>query len=76
MAAVERLSITLPAEMEAKARQTAERPRSFPARTDIGPGLRMAVHGRYMLLFRELDDEVRIVRVVRGARDLQRIFDA
>lgn len=64
------------AELEATARQTAERPRSFPARDDISAGLRAAVHGRYMLLFRELEDEVRIVRVVHGARDLQRIFNA
>jgi toxin ParE1/3/4 len=63
------------AELEAKARQTAERPRSFPARDDISPGLRAAVHGRYVLLFRELNGDVRIVRVVHGARDLPRIFN-
>ena len=64
------------AELEAKTRQIAERPASFPGRDDISPGLRAAVHGRYLLLFRELDDEVRIVRVIHGARDLPRMFDA
>ncbi len=64
------------AELEATARQAAQRPRSFPARNDISPGLRSAVHGRYLLLFRELKDEVRIVRVVHGARDLQGMFNA
>jgi Arc/MetJ-type ribon-helix-helix transcriptional regulator len=48
-----------------------ERPGSFPARDDISPGLRSAVHGRYLLLSRELRDEVRIVRIVHGARDLR-----
>ena len=64
------------AEPEATARQTAERPRSFPSRDDISPGRRAAVHSRYLLLFRELEDEVRIVRVVHGARDLRAIFSA
>lgn len=62
------------AELESKARQAAERPLSFIAREDLGPGLRAAVHGRYVLFFRELADEVRIVRVLHGARDLGRIF--
>ena len=64
------------AELEAKTRQIAERPASFPKRDDISPGLRAAVHGRYLLLFRERDDEIRIVRVIHGARDLNRVFDA
>lgn len=64
------------AELELKARQAAERPRSFPARDDISPGLRAAGHGRYLIFFRELDDEVRIVRVLHGARDLPRLFDS
>jgi toxin ParE1/3/4 len=64
------------AELEAKARHLAEWPGSYPARDDISPGLRAAVHGRYLLLYRDLETEVRIVRVVHGARDLPRMFDA
>jgi len=64
------------AELEAKARQLAERPASYPARDDISPGLRAAVHGRYLLLFRDFENEVRIIRIVHGARDLPRVFDA
>ena len=66
---------TLIAELEAKARQAAERPLSFPERSDISPGLGAAIHGRYLLLFRDLGDEVRIVRVLHGARDLPRLID-
>jgi toxin ParE1/3/4 len=64
------------AELEAKARHLAEWPRTYPPRDDIGPGLRAAVHRRYLLLYRDLEDEVRIVRIVHGARDLPRMFDA
>jgi len=64
------------AELEATARQIVEWPGSFPSRNDISPGLRAAIHGRYLLLFRDLGDEVRIVRILHGARNLQKIFDA
>jgi toxin ParE1/3/4 len=64
------------AELEAKAAQAAERPGSFPERDDVAPGLRSIVHGRYLLLFREEVDEVRIVRVLHGARDLPRALGA
>lgn len=63
-------------ELESKARMAAERPRSFPARDDVSPGLRAILHGRYLIFFREYDDEVRIVRVLHGARDLKQIFDS
>lgn len=63
------------AELEAKASQAAERPASFPARDDVSPGLRAARHGRYLLFFRETSEEVRIVRVLHGARDLPRAIE-
>ena len=62
------------AELEATALRIAERLRSFPSRDEISDGLGVAVHGRYLLLFRELEADVRIVRVVHGARDLRAIF--
>jgi toxin ParE1/3/4 len=52
----------------------AERPRSFPSRDNLVPGLRSAVHGRYLILFRIEEDFVRILRVVHGARDLPRLM--
>jgi toxin ParE1/3/4 len=67
-------AVSFVAELQAKAHQAAERPASFPARDEISSGLRAVVHGRYLLFFRELDDEVRIVRVLHGARDLKRAF--
>ena len=57
------------AELEAKTRAIGERPLSFPARDDISGGLRGAAHGRYLILFRDLAREVRIVRVLHSARD-------
>ncbi len=58
-------------QLKAHCHRLASMPRSYPARDDIWPGLRMAVHGRYLILFRDLAEEVRIERILHGARDLQ-----
>lgn len=68
-------ALSFVAELHAKAAQAAERPRSFPARDDLSPGLHAALHGRYLILFRDLPDNVRIVRVLHGARDLKRVLE-
>jgi toxin ParE1/3/4 len=61
-------------ELSAKVETVAERPMSFPARTDLKPGLRSAVHGRYLIIFQVGEDQVRILRVLHGARDIQSLF--
>lgn len=58
------------AELEALAERIGEWPGSYPAKDEISAGLRGATHGRYLILYRELADTVRIVRIVHGARDL------
>jgi len=63
------------AEIEGKMRAVAERPMSFPTRDELHEGLRAARHGRYLIFFVEQGDEVQVVRVLHGARDLQRAFE-
>jgi toxin ParE1/3/4 len=47
-------------------------PRAFQRRDDLSPGLRQAVHRRYIVLFKvENDETVVIVRVAHGARKLE-----
>ena len=62
------------AEIEAKIVEICERPGSFQKRDDLHPGLRHALHGRYLIFFIELDGEVQIVRVLQGSRDLPTLF--
>ena len=64
------------AELEAKCRAVAETPELYPARTALAPGLRMAVHGRYLVLYRDLPGEstVRVERVLHSARNLPRLL--
>lgn len=66
-------SITFVDELEAKAGKAGERPSSFPAREDLGPGVRSALHRSYNIFFREGPEEVRILRILHGARDFSRI---
>ena len=69
-------AVTFVDELEARCAAVAREPLSYPAREDLASGLRMAVHGRYLLLFRVSadDDAVRVERVVHGARNLRRLL--
>jgi toxin ParE1/3/4 len=64
------------AELEAKCRAVAASPELYPARGDLAPGLRMAMQGRYLVLYRDLpgQDTVRVERVLPGARNLPRLL--
>jgi toxin ParE1/3/4 len=44
-------------------------PRLYALREELGPGIRIAVHGRYLILFRADGETVRMERLVQGARD-------
>lgn len=67
-------ALSFVAEIEARLRQVADRPESFPARDDVRAGLRSARHGRYLIFFLDMGEEVRIVRVLHGSRDLPGAF--
>jgi len=63
------------AEIEAKIVEVGQRPGSFQKRDELHKGLRHARHGRYLIFFIEKGDEVQIVRVIEGSRDLPRLFE-
>lgn len=56
-------------ELADKIRSVAERPLSFPARSDWGPDLRSATHGRYRIIFRVELETVSVLRILHSARD-------
>jgi toxin ParE1/3/4 len=61
-------------ELLAVCAEITTRPKGYPARTELGKGVRVALHGRYMIFFRDLPEEIRIERVLHGARDLVLAF--
>ena len=58
------------AEIEAHCYRVAKMPNAWTRREDLAPGLQMAVHGNYLILFRVQERSVRIERIVHGARRL------
>jgi toxin ParE1/3/4 len=49
-------------------------PLGYPGHEDLEPGLRMAALDRYVIFFRIIEGQVRIERVLHGARDLPSII--
>ncbi len=37
--------------------------------------MRIAVHGRYVIVYRVRDETVQVLRIVHGARDLDALFE-
>jgi toxin ParE1/3/4 len=52
----------------------ARQPLTCQLRPEIGEGARIAVVDRYLLLFRVVNETVRIERVVYGGRELSALF--
>jgi toxin ParE1/3/4 len=61
-------------EIRGKIRVVARQPLTYQLRPEIGEGARLAVVGRYLLLFRVVNETVRIERVVYGGRELSALF--
>jgi toxin ParE1/3/4 len=61
-------------EIRERIHQIAQHPLLYQLRPEIGEDARLAVVGRYILLFRILGETVRIERVIYGGRDLSALF--
>ena len=57
-----------------KCRFLAANPKAGPARPDIAQEMRYGVAGRYLVLYREIEGGVEVVRVLHGARDWRVLF--
>ena len=65
-----RRAVTFIRDIRDRCHAIAHAPRAAPRRDDIVPGLRMRVHGTYLIFYRILEEEIRIERVLHGARDI------
>jgi toxin ParE1/3/4 len=68
-------AVTFLVEIGAKLHAVANQPRLYRLRPEIGAKARVALIGRYVILFRIVGNAVRIERVVYGARDLLALVD-
>lgn len=57
--------------LEAKCLGIGRTPGIGTARPELGDGVRMLPHGRYLIFYRENEGMIRIERVMHGARDVE-----
>lgn len=62
-------------ELDRELRTLAKRPNIGRARGELAEGLRSFTVGRYVIFYLPLTDGIDIVRVLHGARDVDRLFN-
>jgi len=68
-------AVTFIQDIRTKFRDIQINPLIYQLRPDIGVDARTATVGNYAILFRVMDNVVRIERVAYGSRDLPGVFD-
>jgi len=62
------------ADLESTCRILASQPKSGRPRDDLSHGLRSKVVGQHVVFFQATDDELLVVRIIHGSRDIDRVF--
>lgn len=71
-----RSAIRFIAEVRATCEKLADAPLGYEVQRQIDPGIRRAVHGRYLIFYSTPPGEVRIERILHSARDVTaELFD-
>jgi toxin ParE1/3/4 len=65
-----RRAVTFIAEVKSKCLSLGHAPGIGAPRPELGEGVRMLPHGRYLIFYRAHDAMIRIERVMHGARDI------
>lgn len=66
-------ALTFVGELVDKCRSIAGRPRAGRLRPEIGEHVRSRAYKNYVILYRVEGDRVRILRIVHGSRDVERL---
>lgn len=67
-------AITFVDELQNACTGIADNPQAYSIRLEIAPGIRMAIYGQYVILFQIRPSEIRVERILHGARDLPRAW--
>ena len=63
-------ALTFVDELEARCAALGDTPGIGTPRSELGEGIRMFPHGRYLIFYRGAQAGVRIERIMHGARDI------
>ncbi len=69
-----RRAVSFIREMREHCQKIADMPEAAPLREDIMPNVRMVAHGNFLIFYRIAEQEVRIERVLHGARNIQALL--
>lgn len=61
-------------QLTSKAQVLADMPGIGRRREDLLPFMRSYPHGKYVIFYRLVDDGIEVIRVLHGARNIDRIF--
>ena len=63
------------AELRAQCEKICLNPAGYRRRSELSEGLRSCPYGNYVIFFESAADQVTVVRVLHGARDMPHAFD-
>lgn len=63
-------ALTFVTELEGRCDALGGAPGIGTSRPELGDGVRMLPHGRYLIFYREVNKALRIERIMHGARDV------
>lgn len=63
-------ALTFVDELQAKCDALGAAPGIGTSRPELGDGIRMLPHGRYLIFYREANKALRIERIMHGSRDI------
>lgn len=64
-------AITFVRELRAQCERIASNPLGYRQRQELGDSIRSCAHGNYVIFFEIEADDLLVVRILHGARDLQ-----
>ncbi len=71
-----RRALTFIREIRQQCKQLSERPKTYLLRSEVGENIRSCVFGRYVIYFTEIDEGVRVIRILHGAMDVKSYFSS
>ena len=64
------------AELRAHCQKICLNPLGYRLRPELSDNLRSCAHGKYVIFFESMTQQVTIIRILHGARDIPDIFNA
>ena len=63
-------------ELRAQCQRITLNPPGYRLRPELGEGIRSCAHGHYVIFFETTTEDVLVVRILHGARDLPTVFES